>query len=162
MTFDEILEDPKYQAEFDKRVAKALETSHAKWEEDLEAKRKEMEENAKLSAEEKAKKEIEKLMKENETYKANEARRLMKDNSLEYIKTKGYSSSIENLVDLGSFKDEAEMQERIDKINTDLSTAISNGLNDKLKQSGFKDLGSLDNKGKADDFNFNFSSIKNN
>jgi len=84
----------------------------------------------------------------------------MKDNSLEYIKTKGYSSSIENLVDLGSFKDEAEMQERLDKINTDLSTAISNGLNDKLKQSGLKDLGSLNGTKSSDDFNFNFSSIK--
>ena len=162
MTFDEILTDPAMQAEFDKRIAKALETSRSKWEEELEEKRKEMEENAKLSAEEKAKKEIEKLMKENETYKANEARRAMKDNSLEYIKSKGYSSSIENLVDLGSFKDEVEMQERLDKINTDLSTAISNGLNDKLKQSGLKDLGSLKGTKSADDFDFNFTSIKGN
>ena len=160
MTFDEVLTDPKMQAEFDKRIAKALETSRSKWEEELEEKRKELEETAKLSAEEKAKKEIEKLTKENETYRANEARRAMKDNSLEYIRTKGYSSSIENLIDLGSFKDEAEMQERLDKINTDLSTAISNGLNDKLKQQGLKDLGSKENS-QSDEFNFGFTSIKN-
>ena len=160
MTFDEVLTDPKMQAEFDKRIAKALETSRSKWEEELEEKRKELEETAKLSAEEKAKKEIEKLTKENETYRANEARRAMKDSSLEYIKNKGYSSSIENLIDLGSFKDEAEMQERLDKINTDLSTAISNGLNDKLKQQGLKDLGSKENS-QSDEFNFGFTSIKN-
>lgn len=160
MTFDEVLTDPKMQAEFDKRIAKALETSRSKWEEELEEKRKELEETAKLSAEEKAKKEIEKLTKENETYRANEARRAMKDNSLEYIRTKGYSSSIENLIDLGSFKDEAEMQERLDKINTDLNTAISNGLNDKLKQQGLKDLGSKENS-QSDEFNFGFTSIKN-
>lgn len=160
MTFDEVLTDPKMQAEFDKRIAKALETSRSKWEEELEAKRKELEETAKLSAEEKAKKEIEKLTKENEVYKANEARRAMKDSSLEYIRTKGYSSSIENLVDLGSFKDETEMQERLDKINTDLSTAISNGLNDKLKQQGLKDLGSKENA-PSDEFNFGFTPIKN-
>lgn len=161
MTFDEILTDPNMQAEFDKRIAKALETSKKKWEEDLEEKRKEMEETAKLSAEEKAKKEIEKLTKENEEFKSREARRAMKDSSLEYIKTKGYSSSIENLIDLGSFKDETDMQEKLDKINTDLSTAISNGLNDKLKQQGFKDLGTKDNAGAKDDFDFNFTSVKN-
>ena len=32
LTFDEILDDKEYQSEFDKRVAKALETAKAKWE----------------------------------------------------------------------------------------------------------------------------------
>ena len=79
MDFDEILKDPKYQAEFDKRIAKAIETSKSKWDEEAEAKRKELEEEAKLSAEEKTRKEIEKLTKENEIYKANEAKRAMKE-----------------------------------------------------------------------------------
>ena len=43
MDFDEILKDPKYQAEFDKRIAKAIETSKTKWDEEAEAKRKELE-----------------------------------------------------------------------------------------------------------------------
>ena len=89
MDFDTILKDPKYQAEFDKRIAKAIETAKGKWDEEAEAARKEMEENAKLTAEEKIKKQMEKLTQENELYKANEAKRAMKDASLEYIKTKG-------------------------------------------------------------------------
>ena len=118
MDFDEILKDPKYQAEFDKRIAKAIETSKSKWDQEAEAKRKELEEEAKLTAEEKIKKQMEKLTQENEVYKANEAKRAMKDASLEYIKSKGYSNAIEDLVDLSSFKDENDMHTRLDNINT--------------------------------------------
>ena len=161
MDFDEILKDPKYQAEFDKRIAKAIETSKTKWDEEAEAKRKEMEENAKLTAEEKTKKELEKLMKENETYKANEARRAMKDSSLEYIKSKGYSNAIADLVDLSSFKDEEEMHTKLDSINTTYSNTISKAIDDKLKENGYSDLTSNKGDGKKDDlFNFNFTPVK--
>ena len=37
LTFDEILEDRGYQGEFDRRVAKALETAKAKWEKGAQA-----------------------------------------------------------------------------------------------------------------------------
>ena len=161
MDFDEILKDPKYQAEFDKRIAKAIETSKSKWDEEAEAKRKELEEEAKLSAEEKTRKEIEKLTKENETYKANEAKRAMKDASLEYIKSKGYSNAIEDLVDLSSFKDENDMHTRLDNINTNLSNTISRELDNKLKENGYSDLTSNKGDGKKDDmFNFNFTPVK--
>lgn len=161
MEFDEILKDPKYQAEFDKRIAKAIETSKTKWDEEAEAKRKEMEENAKLTAEEKTKKELEKLMKENETYKANEAKRAMKDSSLEYIKSKGYSNAIADLVDLSSFKDEEEMHTKLDSINTTYSNTISKAIDDKLKENGYSDLTSNKGDGKKDDlFNFNFTPVK--
>lgn len=161
MDFDEILKDPKYQAEFDKRIAKAIETSKTKWDEEAEAKRKEVEEEAKLSAEEKIKKQMEKLTQENETYKLNEARRAMKDSSLEYIKSKGYSSAIADLVDLSSFKDEEDMHSRIDNINTNLSNTISRELDNKLKENGYSDLTSNKGDGKKDDlFNFNFTPVK--
>ena len=161
MDFDEILKDPKYQAEFDKRIAKAIETSKSKWDEEAEAKRKELEEEAKLSAEEKIKKQMEKLTQENEVYKANEAKRAMKDASLEYIKSKGYSNAIEDLVDLSSFKDENDMHTRLDNINTNLSNTISRELDNKLKENGYSDLTSNKGDGKKDDmFNFNFTPVK--
>ena len=161
MDFDEILKDPKYQAEFDKRIAKAIETSKSKWDEEAEAKRKELEEEAKLTAEEKIKKQMEKLTQENEVYKANEAKRAMKDASLEYIKSKGYSNAIEDLVDLSSFKDENDMHTRLDNINTNLSNTISRELDNKLKENGYSDLTSNKGDGKKDDmFNFNFTPVK--
>lgn len=56
-TFDEILENKTYQSEFDKRVAKALETSKAKWEEDykkkLETEKTEAQKIAKMDTEQK-------------------------------------------------------------------------------------------------------------
>ena len=161
MDFDEILKDPKYQAEFDKRLAKAIETSKTKWDEEAEAKKKEMEENAKLSAEVKIKKEMEKLSKENESLKANEAKRAMKDASLQYIKDKGYSNAISDLVDLSSFADENDMHTRLDAINTNLSNTISKELDNKLKENGYGDLASKAGEGKKDDlFNFNFTPVK--
>lgn len=161
MDFDEILKDPKYQAEFDKRVAKSLETAKSKWDEEAEKKKKELEEEAKLSAEEKTKKQMEKLIQENETYKANEAKRAMKDSSLEYIKSKGYSSAIADLVDLSSFKDEEDMHTRLDNINTNLSNTISRELDNKLKENGYADLTANKGEGKKDDmFNFNFTPVK--
>lgn len=160
MDFDTILKDPKYQAEFDKRIAKAIETAKGKWDEEAEAAKKEMEENAKLTAEEKIKKDMEKLTKENADLKANEARRVMKDKSLEYIKTKGYSSAIGDLVDLSSFKDDKEMSERLDAINTNLSNTISKELDNKLKENGYPDLANKGNNGNKDPFNFNFTPVK--
>ena len=161
MDFDTILKDPKYQAEFDKRIAKAIETAKGKWDEEAEAARKEMEVNAKLTAEEKIKKQMEKLTQENEIYKANEAKRAMKDASLEYIKTKGYSNAIADLVDLSSFKDENDMHSRLDIINTNLSNTISRELDNKLKENGYSDLTSNKGDGRKDDmFNFNFTPVK--
>ena len=58
-SFDDILKDKKYQSEFDKRVAKALETAKGKWETDYQAKveeaKTEAEKLAKMNAEQKAK-----------------------------------------------------------------------------------------------------------
>ena len=161
MDFDTILKDPKYQAEFDKRVAKSIETAKTKWDQEAEAARKEMEENAKLTAEEKIKKQMEKLTQENELYKANEAKRAMKDASLEYIKTKGYSNAIADLVDLSSFKDENEMHSRLDSINTTYSNTVSKAIDEKLKENGYADLTSNKGDAKKDDlFNFNFTPVK--
>ena len=57
LTFDEILKDKEYQAEFDRRIAKSLETAKSNWEKEYSSKKeeekKEAERLAKLSAEEK-------------------------------------------------------------------------------------------------------------
>ena len=104
---------------------------------------------------------MEKLTQENEIYKANEAKRAMKDASLEYIKTKGYSNAIADLVDLSSFKDENDMHSRLDIINTNLSNTISRELDNKLKENGYSDLTSNKGDGRKDDmFNFNFTPVK--
>lgn len=161
MDFDTILKDPKYQAEFDKRIAKAIETAKGKWDEDAEAARKEMEENAKLTAEEKIKKDLEKLTKENGELKAAQARREMSDKALAHIKDKGYDSAIADLIDLSSFKDEAEMAKKLEDINTKYTTKVSDSLNAKLKENGYSDLANKGGEnGDKNTFNFGFTPIK--
>ena len=68
-TFDEFLNDPKNQAEFDRRVAKALETQKTKLDGKYEEAKKEAEKLAKMNAEQKQQYEMEKLQKENEELK---------------------------------------------------------------------------------------------
>ena len=67
-SFDDFLKDPKNQAEFDRRVEKALNTSRTKMQADIEAKmaevRTEAEKMAKMNAEQKAQYEREKQIKD--------------------------------------------------------------------------------------------------
>ena len=49
-TFDELLKDKTYQSEFDKPVAKALETAKGKWESDHQAKLEEVKTEAEKMA----------------------------------------------------------------------------------------------------------------
>ncbi|QBX17864.1 DUF4355 domain-containing protein [Streptococcus parauberis] len=53
-TFDELLSDPKNQAEFDKKISKALETARSKWESEKEAEADQAKKLAKMNAEQKA------------------------------------------------------------------------------------------------------------
>lgn len=165
MNFDEFLKEAGNQAEFDKRVAKALETAKKTWDEDAkkaaEEEKKRLEEEAKLSAEEKTKKEIEKLMKENGELKASQAKREMSDKALAHIKEKGYDSAIADLIDLSSFADDADMAKRLEDINTKYTNKVSDSLNAKLKENGYSDLaGKGGDGGNKDTFNFGFTPIK--
>ncbi|MGT2958881.1 phage capsid protein [Streptococcus bovimastitidis] len=60
-TFDELLSDPKYQAEFDKKISKALDTAHSKWEAEQQTKEDEAKKLAKMNAEQKAEHEKQQL-----------------------------------------------------------------------------------------------------
>ena len=160
MNFEEILKDPKHQAAFDRKVAMAIGTAKKKWLEEAAKERKEFEENAKLTASQRTQKELENLKKENEELKASEAKRLMKDSALEYIKTKGYSNAIGDLVDLSSFVDEDDMHTRLDSINTNLSNTVSRELDNKLKENGYPDIANKESGKKDSGFDFNFTKIK--
>lgn len=68
-TFDDMLANKAYQSEFDKRVAKALESAKTKWDAEEKARAEEAEKVAKMKAEEKAeyeRKKAEKLLADRE------------------------------------------------------------------------------------------------
>lgn len=62
-TFDEVLANKDYQAEFDKRISKALDTARSKWEAERKANEDEAKKLAKMNAEQKAQHEKEQLEK---------------------------------------------------------------------------------------------------
>lgn len=68
-SFDDFLKDPKNQAEFDRRVAKALGTQKAKLDGEYADAKKEAEKLAKMNAEQRRQYEMDKLRKENEDLK---------------------------------------------------------------------------------------------
>lgn len=182
LTFDEILEDATYQAEFDKRVQKAIEKTLASKEneykekeralankeeeirknvlEEMEAKAKEAEENAKLTEAEKYKKELDKLKQDNLSMQ-NQLNIIAKEKkAANYVKEKGYNPKVLQLMQdrIANIKD-VDLEDKIDETNTLFSESVSAGLNEKLKENPDVMLG---DKGKKEgpSFDFGFQSIK--
>ena len=63
-TFDDLLKDPDYQREFDRKVAKAIEKSKAKWQKEADEKRSEAEALARMSSDERHEHELKKAEEE--------------------------------------------------------------------------------------------------
>lgn len=184
LDLDQILaEDGEYQAAFDKKIAKALEKNkvdidsevNKKLEaalagreeeirkaiqDDIEAKRKEAEENAKLTEAEKFQKELDKV---NQKLAEAERKNAISDREKavdKYIKEKGYDrDAIMEFIDVSTLPD--TFQDRIDSINDKLQEKINSAVNERLKDVDEKVLGNKGGKGgDGVDFDFNFQSKK--
>lgn len=138
-SFDDMLKESNYQSEFDKKVAKALETARAKWEKDEEAKRSEAEQLAKMTADEKQKHEIEKLSKEKAEVQAKLNAYELKNEALKIAKEKGMSVDLLDIIDFSRETAES-VKEKIDLISSTVAKATENSVNEKLKQSDPKQV----------------------
>ena len=117
MTFDEILADKTYQSEFDKRVAKALETARTKWEKEAEAKRTE----------------AEKLAKEKDEAISRLNAYELKEEAIKIASEKELPISLLNVIDYR--KENAEsVKTKIDEIEVVYKQAIQAGINEKMKE----------------------------
>lgn len=141
LTFDEILSDKNYQAEFDKRVAKAIETAtnnaKTKWEEEYQKK---MEEE-KSEADKLAK------MKENEKYEyaINQANKKMNDAIAELnayklreevfnrASEKGLNTSLLSDLDFKTLKAE-DIDNIIETRKSAFDKAVENAMNERYKE----------------------------
>lgn len=183
LSLDDILNDADYQAEFDKKVAKALEKQQtdvnaevqkqleaavAKREEELrqniqeeiDAKAKEAEENAKLTEAEKYKKELDKVKQQLAGYETQVAVANREKKMKQYIKEKGYDAdAILDFVSPENVTDN-NYEEKIDAINDKLNDRISKGVSAKLKDNDDKVLGGKGGKSNGPEFHFDFQSIK--
>lgn len=181
LTFDEILKDPTYQAEFDKRVQKAIEKNKTTTEEafnkkleealagreeemrkniqeEIEAKQKEAEEMAKMSEAEKYKKLLDQQNQKMTEYEKKLALVARKERLNNYVKEKGYDLAILDLVSAETLTD-ANLEGEVDKVNETFSNKVSKALDDKLKEAGDTVLGNK-GKDKGPSFDFGFQSIK--
>lgn len=133
LSFDDILKDPKYQAEFDRRVAKALDTNRTKMQADIEAKmqeaRTEAEKMAKMNAEQKAQYEREKQAKELAEREAAISRRELMATAKEQLEEKGLPLSLASVLNYTSAE---ECTASIDAVGKAFQEAVEKAVNDRL------------------------------
>lgn len=178
---DDILQDAEYQAEFDKKVAKAIEKSKGdidaevqkkldaalagreeeirkNIQEEMDKKAKEAEELAKMTEAEKFKKQLDQVNQELLDTKNKLAIADREKKMKSYIKEKNYNADILDLVKPENVTD-ANFEGKLDEINEKLTAAVSKELNEKLKENPDKILGDK-NGNKGPQFDFGFQSIK--
>lgn len=133
-SFDDVLKDKKYQSEFDKRVAKALETAKSKWETDYQAKiqeaKTEAEKLAKMNADQKA--EYEKRKKLDELAKRE------KDITTRELRATAYETLAEKnlpkeLVDILNYESAETCNKSIEAVEKAFQSAVEKAVNDKLR-----------------------------
>lgn len=133
LSFDEILGDKTYQAEFDRRVQKALETARTKWEAEEQTKRTEAEKLAKMDAEQKAKYELKKANEERDSAIAKLNAYELKNTAIKIAQEKGLDISL--LEDIDYSRQTAEtITTIIDTKKAVFDKALEKAMNDKYKE----------------------------
>ena len=133
-SFEDVLKDPKMQSEFDKRVAKALETSRAKMEteiaEKIAAAKTEAEKLAKMNAEQKAQYEQQKRETELAAREAEITKRELSATAKETLAEKGLPIQLADILNYSSAEDCKTSIEAVEKAFTE---AVQKSVDEKLK-----------------------------
>lgn len=140
-TFEEVLKNPKYQAEFDKKIAKALETKETKLKAEIEQRiietQKEAERLANMSAEQKAKE----LEKQNKEAMASREKELnLREMKLEAINIMSERGLPIKLVDFVTEETAEKTTAKINALEEAFNKAVEEHTNKRLKGSTPKDL----------------------
>ena len=133
MSFDDFLKDPKNQAEFDRRVGKALETNRSKMQAELNTKVQEAvteaEKMAKMNAEQKAQYEREKKEKEIADREAAITKRELMATAKEQLAEKGLPISLADVLNYASAE---ECSASIEAVGKAFQEAVEKAVNDRL------------------------------
>ncbi|MDU5211432.1 MAG: DUF4355 domain-containing protein [Clostridium sp.] len=158
-SFDDVLKDKKYQSEFDKRVAKALETAKSKWETDYQAKiqeaKTEAEKLAKMNADQKAEYEKQK--------KLDELAKREKDITTRELRATAYETLAEKnlpkeLVDILNCESAETCNKSIEAVEKAFQSAVEKAVNDKLRGGNPPKGGQGSNNQST--FGFNFMGVR--
>ena len=133
-TFDDVLKDKAYQAEFDKRMAKAQETAltkaRAEWEAQAKAEQEEAAKLAKMNAEEKARHEREKQEKAFAEREAAVTKRELTVEAISQLTEKGLPAELHKCL---NYSDADSCKASIEAVATAFNTAVEAKVNDKLR-----------------------------
>lgn len=132
-SFDDFLKDPKQQAEFDRRVQKALETNKAKLQADMdkkiEAAKTEAEKMAAMNAEQKAQYEREQKEAELKTREASITKRELMAAAKEQLAEKGLPLSLAAVLDYSGAE---ECTTSIESVEKAFKEAVDAGVESRL------------------------------
>lgn len=183
---DVLLQDPKLQAEFDKKmekaIAKALKTQQSEHDkqttalkasinsekekmrenilEEIEQKKKEAEEMAKLSVEERYKKQIDNQELKIAEYEKELSLIRRRDKITAMVTEKGYDPRLLSLLRAEDVSSDEEIEDYVDKRNAIFLEATNARVQTLLKDHPDVLLGDKKKKNAEPEFNFNFSSKK--
>lgn len=183
---DVLLQDPKLQAEFDKKLEKAInkaltnkEQEYSKREsalqasintekekmrqnilEEIEAKKKEAEEMAKMSMEERYKKQIDNQELKIAEYEKELSLIRRRDKIATIVADKGYDPRLLSLLRAEDVSTDEEIEDYVDKRNQVFLEATNARVQTLLKDHPDVLLGDKKKKSQEPEFNFNFASKK--
>lgn len=183
---DVLLQDPKLQAEFDKKLEKAInkaltnkEQEYSKREsalqasintekekmrqnilEEIEAKKKEAEEMAKMSMEERYKKQIDNQELKIAEYEKELSLIRRRDKIATIVADKGYDPKLLSLLRAEDVSTDEEIEDYVDKRNQIFLEATNARVQTLLKDHPDVLLGDKKKKSQEPEFNFNFASKK--
>ncbi len=133
-TFDDVLKNPAYQSEFDKRVAKALETQKTKLSADVQTQienaKTEAEKLAKMNAEQRAQYEKEKADAALAERERSITKRELTATAKETLIEKGLPTSLSSVLD---YTDAEKCNASIEAVETAFKEAVEKAVEDKLK-----------------------------
>lgn len=145
-TFDDLLKDKAYQSEFDKRVAKALETAKGKWQTEqqkaIEDAKTEAEKLAKMNAEQKAQYEKEKQEADFNKRLAELNQRELKATAKETLSEKGLPLELAEVL---NYADADACNKSIETVEKVFQQAVEKVVNEKLRGNGAPKSGSSAN-----------------
>lgn len=133
-SFDELLKTKEYQSEFDKRVAKALNTAKTQWEQDAkareEAARTEAERLAKMTAEQKAEHDAK---QREEKIVAREKAVTLRELKAEAYATLAEKALPKELADVLDYTDAEKCKASIDAMEKAFRAAVQIGIEERMK-----------------------------
>lgn len=153
-SFDDVLSQNNYKAEFDKRLKEAIQTAQTEWETQQQEKITEAEKLKKMNADEKAKYEQDKRTKELDKREKDITTRELKAQAYETLAEKNLPKE---LIDTLNFSDAESCNASIEAVEKAFQNAVKKAVEDRLR--GSKPVRPAEQTG-GDVFGFNFTGVR--